>query len=110
MTVAAGTYWRHYKGHLYEVLMIANHSEERVRLNYPHSGPRPMVVYREVDEDGAPYGHEKPWVRPLSMWEEQVDPHSYHSAELDQGVEKGTVARFTPVTLRSRAALSMRSG
>lgn len=48
--------WRHFKGNLYEVQAIAKHSETL----------DPMVVYRAL------YGKGETWVRPASMWLEQV--------------------------------------
>jgi len=48
--------YRHYKGKRYELLDIATHSETL----------ESMVVYRQL------YGDGKMWVRPLSMWSEQV--------------------------------------
>ena len=48
--------YRHYKGNLYELVDIANHSETLEK----------MVVYRAL------YGDKELWVRPLSMWEESV--------------------------------------
>lgn len=48
--------YRHFKGNEYEVLGTATHSETL----------EPMVVYRPL------YGEGKLWVRPASMWEEQV--------------------------------------
>jgi len=50
MTLAKGLY-RHYKGNLYEVMMIAQHSETEEW----------MVVYN------AKYGDEGTWVRPYDM-------------------------------------------
>ena len=49
--------YRHYKGSLYEVIGIASHSETL----------EPMVVYRAL------YGEHNLWVRPASMWNEEVD-------------------------------------
>ncbi|MBO5059569.1 MAG: DUF1653 domain-containing protein [Clostridia bacterium] len=49
-------YYRHFKGNIYELLGIAKHSETLEE----------MVVYR------ACYQAEGLWVRPLSMWEEEV--------------------------------------
>ena len=49
--------YRHYKGNLYRVLCVAKHSETLEE----------MVVYQDAI-DGA-----KVWVRPLSMWSEEVD-------------------------------------
>ena len=44
--------YRHYKGGMYEVLGVANHSETLEK----------MVVYRAL------YGEGETWVRPLGMW------------------------------------------
>lgn len=49
--------YRHFKGKRYRVLFEAAHSE---------TGER-MVVYLAL------YGEGKVWVRPASMWEEQVE-------------------------------------
>ena len=48
--------YRHYKGNEYIVLGIAMHSETEEE----------MVVYKAL------YGDEKVWVRPASMWNEEV--------------------------------------
>ena len=49
--------YRHYKGNEYEVIGIANHSETLEK----------MVVYRAL------YGENEIWVRPLYMWDEEVE-------------------------------------
>ncbi len=49
--------YRHYKGNLYEVIGLANHSETLEK----------MVVYRAL------YGDNEIWVRPASMWNEEVE-------------------------------------
>ena len=49
--------YRHYKGHDYKVMGVAKHSETGEDL----------VVYRPL------YGERGLWVRPLSMFIEQVD-------------------------------------
>lgn len=49
--------YRHFKGNEYEVLAIAKHSETL----------EPMVVYRAL------YGEGGVWVRPASMWNEEVE-------------------------------------
>ena len=49
--------YRHYKGGLYEVVGVANHSETLEK----------MVVYKHLDDDGGL------WVRPLSMFKELVE-------------------------------------
>ena len=54
--IAPGRY-RHYKGNDYEVIGIATHSETHEQL----------VVYRPL------YGEGAIWVRPLAMFEEQVE-------------------------------------
>ncbi|MHC2998118.1 hypothetical protein OB08_01775 [Microbacterium sp. HJ5] len=51
-----GTY-RHFKGAEYEVLGVARHSETEEE----------HVVYRAL------YGERGLWVRPVSMWTEEVD-------------------------------------
>ncbi|MBO5358658.1 MAG: DUF1653 domain-containing protein [Clostridia bacterium] len=48
--------YRHFKGNEYEVLAVANHSETLEK----------MVVYKAL------YGDGEIWVRPLSMWEEEI--------------------------------------
>ena len=48
--------YKHYKGNLYEVLYISNHSETLEK----------MVVYKAL------YGDMEIWVRPYSMWNEEV--------------------------------------
>ena len=48
--------YRHFKGGIYEVVCIAKHSETLEE----------MVVYRNVSEP------QKVWVRPLSMWDEEI--------------------------------------
>ncbi len=49
--------YKHYKGNLYELLYIANHSETLEK----------MVVYKAL------YGEGEVWVRPLAMWDELVE-------------------------------------
>ena len=48
--------YRHFKGNEYEVLHLARHSETEEE----------MVVYRAL------YGDFSVWVRPASMWNEEV--------------------------------------
>ena len=50
-------FYRHFKGNRYELIDFAKHSETL----------EPMVVYRAL------YGEYGLWVRPLSMWSEQVE-------------------------------------
>ena len=49
--------YRHFKGMEYEVVGIAHHSETM----------EDMVVYRAL------YGEGDLWVRPASMWDEEVE-------------------------------------
>ena len=49
--------YRHFKGKEYRAIAIASHSE---------TGEK-MVVYQAL------YGEGEIWVRPLSMWEEEVE-------------------------------------
>ncbi len=51
-----GKIFKHYKGNIYKVLCIANHSETLEK----------MVVYKAL------YGEGEVWTRPLSMWNETV--------------------------------------
>ena len=60
MDLIPGKY-RHFKGNEYELLYVAKHSETL----------EPMVVYRAL------YGEQGIWVRPASMWTEQVDRDGY---------------------------------
>lgn len=53
--------YRHFKGREYEVLGVAKHSETM----------EDMVVYRAL------YGEGGLWVRPLSMWTEEVERDGY---------------------------------
>ena len=55
-SIPLGVY-RHYKGNQYEVVGFAKHSETL----------EVMVVYKAL------YGEGGTWVRPLSMWENQVE-------------------------------------
>ena len=49
--------WRHFKGGEYQVYGVASHSETEEEY----------VVYRPL------YGEGKLWIRPLSMWLEEVE-------------------------------------
>jgi hypothetical protein len=69
MTAIPSGKYRHYKGGEYEVVGIATHSETH----------EPHVVYRPL------YGEGGLWVRPLSMFIENVV------------VDGRTVPRFAPV-------------
>ncbi len=81
--IALGRY-RHFKGNEYEVLAIARHSETR----------EPMVVYKAL------YGDQAVWVRPASMWTEEVpeptDPNEPKSEKNDPKSGK-RVKRFLRV-------------
>jgi len=55
MNIETGKY-KHFKGNFYELLYIAKHSETL----------EDMVIYRAL------YGENGIWVRPLSMWNEEV--------------------------------------
>lgn len=49
--------YEHYKGNRYELIGVANHSETLEK----------MIVYRAL------YGEGEIWVRPASMWNEEVN-------------------------------------
>ena len=51
-----GERWKHYKGGVYEVITLANHSETK----------EPLVIYKSI-----PFG--SVYARPLSMWEDECD-------------------------------------
>ena len=55
MEIKPGIY-QHYKGNKYKVLGMANHSETLEK----------MVVYQAL------YGDNEVWVRPASLWNEEV--------------------------------------
>ena len=63
-------YYRHFKGNIYRVLHIAKHSETL----------EDMVVYQ------AMYGERGIWVRPLAMFEEEIERDGQ------------TFRRFSPIT------------
>ena len=63
-------YYRHFKGNIYRILHIAKHSETLEE----------MVVYQ------AMYGERGIWVRPLSMFEEEIER------------DGKTIRRFSPIT------------
>lgn len=48
--------YKHYKGNMYEVIGIANHSETLEK----------MVIYKAL------YGDKEIWVRPLEMWDNDI--------------------------------------
>ena len=52
-----GKYYRHFKGNVYRVLHLAKHSETLEE----------MVVYQTM------YGERGVWVRPLAMFEEEIE-------------------------------------
>ncbi len=58
--LALGIY-RHFKGNEYEVIGTAMHTETREEL----------VVYRAL------YGERQMWVRPLKMFQENIDKDGY---------------------------------
>lgn len=56
MSITAGKY-QHFKGNFYQVLHVAKHSETE----------EDFVVYQPL------YGEGKIWIRPLSMFDEQIE-------------------------------------
>ena len=63
-------YYRHFQGNIYRVLHIAKHSETL----------EDMGVYQ------AMYGEKGIWVRPLAMFEEEIE------------IDGKTFRRFSPLT------------
>ncbi len=62
-----GTY-RHYKAKLYEVIDIARHSETLEEMVVY----RPLLAASGYDPDTTKNGEQTLWVRPLSMFTENV--------------------------------------
>lgn len=60
MDVVVGKKYKHFKGHIYEVIALAKDSED-LSLK---------VVYRNIDNDDV-------WVRPLSEFISKVDKVKY---------------------------------
>lgn len=62
--VKVNTKYRHFKGHIVEVIGIATHSETEEK----------MVVYKRIDD-----GSNAMWVRPYDMFISEVDHNKYPS-------------------------------
>ncbi len=62
--ILPGCYYRHFKGNIYQVFGVAIHTETEEE----------MVVYR------AQYGEQGLFVRPYSMFAEEVDHQKYPEA------------------------------
>ena len=54
--IEEGKTYRHYKGNIYKILCLANHSETNEK----------MIVYQNVDKKDI-------WTRPYKMWNETID-------------------------------------
>lgn len=56
--------YRHYKGHICQVLGIARHSEDHTQE---------LVIYTHPDENGK----EQLWARPIEMFKENIETTNY---------------------------------
>ncbi|MCX6754817.1 MAG: DUF1653 domain-containing protein [Candidatus Nomurabacteria bacterium] len=56
--------YKHYKGHIYQVIGVARNSED---LN------QKLVIYTRTDENGI----DDLWARPLEMFQENIDTDNY---------------------------------
>jgi hypothetical protein len=56
--------YRHYKGHICQVIGIARHSEDPTQQ---------LVIYTHPNEDGI----EQLWARPIKMFQEFVEINNY---------------------------------
>lgn len=68
--IIVGNTYKHFKGHIYKVIAIANDSE-----NYDEENPElsKMVVYQNVNDEN------QCWVRPYQMFNSLVDKEKYPS-------------------------------
>lgn len=56
--------YKHYKGHICQVVGVARHSENQ---------EQELVIYTHPDENGK----EQLWARPIEMWNEVVETENY---------------------------------
>lgn len=81
--IEVGNIYKHFKGHLYEVIEIAYNSETYTEENPEQAR---MVVYQNI-EDG------KCWVRPYQMFNSLVDKEKYPNIEQQYRFEEYEVIK-----------------
>lgn len=77
--IKVGNIYRHFKGHIYKVILIAYDSE-----NYSDDNPElsKMVIYQNMEDE------KKIWVRSYQMFNSLVDKEKYPNVEQEYRFEE----------------------